>query len=108
MVGRSTSMREGARELYSGSRFLLPFPTKRRRSRLQDQPDQRASQQTLRLMRIRPSCKAFPEPRTHPAASSRHEPCHAATTTVPLTRLTQGSTYPAFFCSVVSPSSTSI
>jgi hypothetical protein len=36
------------------------------------------------------------------------EPDYAATTTVPLARLTQGSTYPAFFCSAVSPASTSI
>ena len=36
------------------------------------------------------------------------EPDYAATTTVPLARLTQGSTYPAFFCPAVSPASTSI
>jgi hypothetical protein len=36
------------------------------------------------------------------------EPDYAATTTVPLARLTQGSTYPALFCSAVSPASTSI
>src|SRR5579871_4273634 len=36
------------------------------------------------------------------------EPDYAATTTIPSIWLTQGSTYPAFFCSAVSPSSTSI
>jgi hypothetical protein len=43
---------------YSGSRFLLPFPTKRCRSRLHDQSDQRASQQTPGLMRTHPGCNS--------------------------------------------------
>ena len=109
MAEKSTSMGAVGPELCSRSRFLLHSRRSNPYHVCRSKPIDGRTSTNIILNADTPYSKKLCGPKNLSGCLySCRDQTQAATTTVPLIRLTHGNTYPEFFCSIVSPASTSI